>query len=202
MNTRITILILFFLAGCEGQSEERSADSSMQESTPIINAEEAKAIFERIDPQIKFTLSSNEYLGTTDHLYYADVMKPISQVTINIGKGKDAKTPLHNLYISISAHKPLDEAVRHEISQLVEKYINGFLAEAFPYGKQLVIQCSLPVDSNATPKEFELETDTYYLKCSTSKGDGNPEHFSYVLSIMENAHQEELNQRFMREKRP
>jgi hypothetical protein len=198
MNKILVVIVLLFLAGCSRKPEE----IPMQPSTPLLSAKEAKVVFERIDLGLKFTSQSNEYLGTTDHLYYADVMKPAFQVTINIGKREDAKKPLTNLYISISALKPLNEAIEKEITRLVGKYINSFLVEVFPNGEELSKQCALPIDSSSIGETFEIDTATCSIECSTAKGDGNPQYMTYLLRITEIAFQKELNQRIMGNKIP
>jgi hypothetical protein len=198
MKKLIVVIVLLFLAGCSRKPEEVPPQSSI----PLLSAEEAKVVFERIDSGLKFTSQSNEYSGTTYHLYYADVMKSTSQVTINIGKRENPKQPLTNLYISILALKPLDEAIEKEIVRLVGKYINGFLVEAFPNNEEISKQCALSIDSSSIGKTYEIETATCSINCSTSRGDGNPDYMRYLLRITESTFQKELNQRFMDNKMP
>lgn len=202
MNIRIILVIILLLTGCHQQTEEGSAQPSLLNIAPILSAEEAKSVFERIDPSLNFTLSSNKYFGITDYLYYADLMRPTSQVTINIGKRKNKKKPFTNLYINISALKTINESMLNEISELAEQYIKGFIISSFQNGEEISNQIVLPLSSSLINRRIDMETDNFYIECSISEGKGNPEYLSYLLRITENTFQEELNQRIIEQKMP
>jgi hypothetical protein len=196
------VFIIFLILGCGQNSTETEINTQVLNITPVLNAAQAKEVFEKIDANIRFTGSSNEYFGVTDHIYYADLSTKTSQTTINIGKRADEKLPFTNIYISISADKPLNDNIRVELNKLLDKYVFGFLSSAFDEGNRLFKRVDLHIGSEITNKEYDLESDNYFISYKVSKEDGNPHYITCLLQITENSFQKELNQRIIKHKWP
>ena len=178
------------------------ANSNNLNIDPVLSAEEAKAIFEKIDSSLKFTESSDEYFGVKDHIFYASLLTDTSQTTINIGKRLDENKPFTNIYISISADKTLNKKIQQELNGLLDKYILGFLTYAFKDGHLLIKRDDLYIGPDFTNNDIEIESNNYYLSYKVSKESGDPHYFNCLLRITENDFQNELNQRIIVNMKP
>ena len=193
-----SLIVVALLAGGCG-SDNNGEKNQLIKIGPVISSSRAREIFEKIDHRLNFTIKSTETLGVIDYLYYADLMEPDSQVTINIGKREDDNAPFTSLYVHVMALAPMEKDLKQKLEGYVAKYIYGFLSEAFVNGSQLVEKITSGVQTVPSligEKSVILDSENYELNYELGEGDKNPAYFNYELRIMFKPYQEELNKRF------
>ena len=200
MRYRILIFIIVLSCGLYPLGSE--ANSNHLKIGPVLNAGQAKAIFEKIDSSLEFTESSNEYFGVTDQIFYASLLTDTSQTTVNIGKRSDENKPFTNIYVSVSADKPLNEKTKQELNGLIDKYIFCFLTNAFDDGHLLIKRDSFYIGTDFSNQNIEIESENYNISFKIKSENGNPHYITCLLRVTENNFQKELNQRIIKKIKP